>query len=267
MRVYDYLLEVVEQRGAGYIVLIDPDRWCEREILGLVETACEDGADALFIGSSIILNSQFDQIVRKVKQRATVPVILFPGNAMQLSRHADAILFLSLVSGRDPNYLIGEHVKAAPMIRHFGVEPISTGYMLIESGKMTSAEFMSNTRPIPRDKIDIAKATALAAEYLGMRLIYLEAGSGALYPVLPAMIEAVAEYVSTPIIVGGGIRKPEEARERVLAGASFIVTGNVLENSDNHHLIQEFADAVHFRNHAKASRDAKSTSKPRDRQR
>jgi len=245
--VYEYLMDVVKRRGAGYIVLLDPDRLDKKQMTTLVDAACNGGVDAFFIGSSIILNSEFNTFVRLVKQHSTIPVILFPGSAMQVSRHADAILFLSLISGRDPNYLIGEHIKAAPVIRRLGVEPISTGYMLIESGRITSAEFMSNTRPIPRDKTDIAKATALAAEFLGMRMIYLEAGSGALYPVLPEMVQAVSEYVRTPVIVGGGIRKPEEARVRTEAGASFIVTGNVLEKLDDPALIEEFAKAVHFK--------------------
>ncbi len=247
MAVYEYLLNVVQRRGAGYIVLIDPDRQDRKQVQQLVEAACSGGADAIFVGSSIVINSGFDGLVQMIKKAASVPVILFPGSTMQLSAHADAILFLSLVSGRDPNYLIGEQVKAAPMIRHLGVEPISTGYMLIESGKMTSAEFMSNTRPIPRDKFDIAKATALAAEFLGMKMIYLEAGSGAVHPVMTEMVQEVTAYVSTPLIVGGGIRTPEEARARVEAGASFIVTGNVLEKSENRRLISEFAQAVHFR--------------------
>ncbi|RMD93755.1 MAG: geranylgeranylglyceryl/heptaprenylglyceryl phosphate synthase [Calditrichaeota bacterium] len=247
MSVYEYLMGVVKRRGAGYIVLIDPDKLSKKQIIHLVENACSGGADAIFVGSSLILNSEFDGLVKVVKKASTLPVILFPGNTMQISRHADAILFLSLVSGRDPNYLIGEQVKAAPIIRHLGVEPISTGYMLIESGRMTSAEFMSNTRPIPRDKIDIAKATALAAEFLGMRLIYLEAGSGALHPVLPEMIREVTCYVKTPVIVGGGIRAAEEARARVEAGARFVVTGNILEKDSNRHLIPEIADAVHFK--------------------
>lgn len=247
MSVYSYLMDIVRRRGAGYIVLIDPDKHSRKQIGELVEAACEGDADAIFVGSSIVLNSGFDNLVRLIKRIASVPVILFPGSTMQISRHADAILFLSLVSGRDPNYLIGEQVKAAPVIRHLGVEPISTGYMLIESGKMTSAEFMSNTRPIPRDKFDIAKATALAAEFLGMKLIYLEAGSGAAYPVKTEMIAEVNRYVRTPIIVGGGIRRPEEAHERVRAGASFVVTGNILEKKANRSLIREFARAVHVR--------------------
>ena len=247
MSVYDYLMDVLQRRGAGYIVLIDPDKLAKKQMIRLVENACAGGADAIFVGSSIILNSEFDDLVKLVKKAANVPVILFPGSTMQISRHADAILFLSLVSGRDPNYLIGEQVKAAPVIRHLGVEPIATGYMLIESGRITSAEFMSNTRPIPRDKMDIAKATALAAEFLGMRLVYLEAGSGAINPVLPEMVQAVTSYIKTPVIVGGGIRSPEDARARVEAGASFIVTGNVLENHSNHHLITEMAEAVHLK--------------------
>lgn len=243
--VYEYLLDVIARRGCGYIVLIDPDKADARGVGKIVEAACDGGADALFVGSSLIINSDYDVLLQQIKAISTVPVIIFPGNTMQISPHADAILFLSLISGRDPQYLIGEHVRAAPLIRHLGLEPISTGYMLIESGKMTSAEFMSNTRPIPREKADIAKATALAAKYLGMKMIYLEAGSGASQPVLPEMVRAVAAYTELPVIVGGGICSPEEARLRVEAGAAFVVTGNILEDGANTHLIREFAQAVH----------------------
>ena len=245
MSIYHYFQDVVNERGAGYFVLIDPDRLDRKAILALSERASSAGADALLVGSSLLLSSDLDDLLVAIRAVATIPIVIFPGNIMQISRHADAILFLSLISGRNPNFLIGEQVRAAPIIRQYGIEPISTGYMLIDSGKLTSAEFMSNTRPIPRDKCDIAKATALAAEYLGMRLLYLEAGSGAKHPVSTEMIRQVAQYASLPIIVGGGIRTPEQARARVEAGASFIVTGNVLENNSNGNLIAEFASAVH----------------------
>ncbi|MCA9743867.1 MAG: geranylgeranylglyceryl/heptaprenylglyceryl phosphate synthase [Deferribacteres bacterium] len=247
MSIYQYFRDVVDEKGAGYFVLIDPDRLAREAILDLAEKASAGGADALFVGSSLLLSSDLDDLLLAIRAVATIPIVIFPGNIMQISRHADAILFLSLISGRNPNFLIGEQVRAAPIIRQYGIEPISTGYMLIDSGRLTSAEFMSNTRPIPRDKHDIAKATALAAEYLGMRLLYLEAGSGAQNPVSPEMIREVAKYASLPIIAGGGIRTPQQARERVQAGASFIVTGNVLENNHDGNLIREFASAVHSR--------------------
>jgi putative glycerol-1-phosphate prenyltransferase len=179
----------------------------------------------------------------RVKARVDIPVISFPGGASQVVPTADAILFLSLISGRNPELLIGEHVKAAPLIREYGVEAIPTGYMLIQSGTLTSVEFMSNTQPIPRNKVDIAIAHALAAEYLGMKLIYLETGSGAGASVPDEMVQAVVNYVSTPVIVGGGIRDPEEARAKVAAGASFVVTGSVVE--DDHQRLREFSQAVH----------------------
>ncbi|MDE0041030.1 MAG: phosphoglycerol geranylgeranyltransferase, partial [Candidatus Poribacteria bacterium] len=164
---------------------------------------------------------------------------------MHLSRHADAILYLSLISGRNANFLIGEQVKAAPRIRQYGIEPIPTGYMLIDSGRQTSVGFMSGTTPLPRDKYDLAWSHALAAEYLGMRLVYLEAGSGAEHPVPDQMIAAVKEHVSIPILVGGGITSPEIAVQKVEAGADFIVTGTAIENCRSLMLMKQFADAVH----------------------
>ncbi|MFQ5633552.1 MAG: geranylgeranylglyceryl/heptaprenylglyceryl phosphate synthase [bacterium] len=245
MSIYQYFQEIAREKGAGYFILIDPDKLEKHAILDLAAKASSGGADAILVGGSLLLSSGLDDLIQAIKETASIPVVIFPGNIMQISRHADAILFLSLISGRNPNYLIGEQVRAAPIIRQYGIEPISTGYMLIESGRLTSAEFMSNTRPIPRDKHDIAKATALAAEYLGMRLLYLEAGSGAAQPVSTDLIHSVARYSSLPIIAGGGIRTPEQARERIAAGASFIVTGNVLETSPNGKLIAEFASAIH----------------------
>lgn len=248
MTVYTRLLNIREERGAGYFVLLDPDKWATAELLDLAERVAEGGADAVLMGSSLLLSNSFDALVAAVRNRVDIPVIIFPGSVTQISRNADALLFLSLVSGRNPNYIIGEQIKAAPVIKAFDLEAIATGYMLVESGCVTSAEFMSNTRPIPRDKPDIAKVTALAAQYLGMKLVYLEAGSGARYSVPEEMIAAVAEYITIPVIVGGGIRRPEEARAKVEAGAAFVVTGNVLEKKGNAHLIREFAEAIHFRN-------------------
>jgi len=173
------------------------------------------------------------------------PVILFPGSVFQVSRHADAILYLSVISGRNPAYLIDNQVLAAPIVWQMQVEAISCGYMLIESGQMTSAEFMSNSRPIPRNKPDLALAHALAAQYLGFKVVYLEAGSGAQLSVPEEMIMAVSKTISIPVIVGGGIRTPEMAQKKVAAGASLVVIGNHFEDPQNFSRIKEFADAIH----------------------
>lgn len=245
MNVSAYLEKIRKEKDAGYFLLLDPDRLSQPEVVDLAVKAAENGVDALLVGSSILINSGFDALIKAVKAVVKIPVIIFPGSALQISQYADAILFLSLISGRNPDYLIGQQVRSAPIIKHINLEAISTGYMLIKSGNYTSAEYMSNTSPIPANKPDIARATALAAQILGMKMVYLEAGSGAAQPVQLEMVRKVASYVDIPVIVGGGIRTPDEAQERVLAGASFIVTGNYFENVNNQHLIGDFADAIH----------------------
>ena len=163
----------------------------------------------------------------------------------QLNQYYDAILFMSLLSGRNPQYLIGEQVVAAPIINDLGIEVIPTGYLLFDGGANSTVEFMSDTKPLPMNRPDIAVAHALAAEYLGKKLIYLEAGSGATHAIPLEIIQQVATETNVPLIVGGGIRTPEAARERVAAGASFIVTGTILEENGNNGLMKEFADAIH----------------------
>ncbi len=245
MQIYTRLLEIRKQRGAGYIVLIDPDKLSLKENVKLAAQSDKEDADVIFIGGSLLSTPIFDEFVKQIKKVVKIPVIIFPGGVQQISRHADAILFMSVISGRNPDLLIGQHVMGAPIIKMLNLEAIPTGYMLIESGKVTSAEFMSNTKPIPRDKPDIAIAHALAAEYLGMKLIYLEAGSGALHPVPDEIIQAVARMSSLPIIVGGGIKTPDVAKQKVAAGATFIVTGNILEKKNEKGTIQIFAQAIH----------------------
>ncbi|MBN1154856.1 geranylgeranylglyceryl/heptaprenylglyceryl phosphate synthase [candidate division KSB1 bacterium] len=247
MNTLDTLLEIREKKGAGYIVLIDPDKQSVEQSIAIAQQAEKEGADVIFIGGSLLLFSVFDDFVTQIKSHVSIPVVIFPGGTNQISQHADAILFMSIISSRNPDVLMGKQILAAPVIKMLGLEAISTAYMLIESGKMTSAEFMSDTRPIPRDKYDIAVAHALAAEYMGMKLIYLEAGSGAIHTVPNEMIHQVTNYVSIPVIVGGGITSPELAREKVAAGASFIVTGNVLENKLEQGRIRQFAMAVHHK--------------------
>ena len=242
--VLKYLHEVLRKQNAGYFVLMDPE---ECEVEKCAKLACEverAGADAILLGGSLITND-LHPIAETLKAETSLPIILFPGDSMHLTPHADAILYMSLISGRNPNYLIGEQVKAAPWIQRYALEPIPTGYMLIEGGNRTAVEFMSGTAPIPRDKPDIAGPHALAAEYLGMQLVYLEAGSGAELPVPNIMISTVKQQIGIPLIVGGGIRSPEVAVEKVNAGADFIVTGNILEKYDSFELIKQFADAVH----------------------
>lgn len=241
--VLEYLLSVRARRGAGYLTLLDPDRLSVEELEHRVDLSVEAGADAILVGTSLMFTAHYAECFARIKARANIPVISFPGGASQVVPTADAILFLSMISGRNPELLIGEHVRAAPLIKEFGVEAIPTGYMLVESGHMTSVEFMSSTRPLPRRKNDIAMAHALAAEYLGMKIIYLETGSGADSSVPDEMVRMVAEYISLPLIVGGGIRNPETARAKVEAGASFVVTGSLVEN--DHARLSEVSAAVH----------------------
>jgi len=245
--VYQQLLKVKEQKGAGFLVLIDPDRLKPEEIQKLAIKSQEAEVDGFLIGSSLLLTNRFDQAVKELKSSTSLPVIIFPGSAYQVSRHADAILFLSLISGRNPQLLIGEQVKAAPLVKDYGIEPIPTGYLIIESGRRTAVLYMSNTQPIPKDKPDIACAHALAAQYLGMKMIFLEAGSGAENPVPDEIIKAVKEFVSIPIITGGGVKTPEQARSKVKSGASFVVVGNALEKNSEGSILCEFAEAIHWK--------------------
>lgn len=246
-KVFDHLIEVKNSKGAGYLILIDPDKQDIDSIVSLVTQAEECGVDALLVGSSLLISDNLDTVIKRIKENSNLPVIISPGASTHLSRYADAILFLSLISGRNPNYLIDEQVKAAPLVKRYGLEAIPTGYMLIEGGSCTSVQFISATIPIPRTKIDIAIVHAMAAELLGMKCVYLECGSGSLLTVPDEMISAVRSQIEIPIIVGGGIRDPEIARAKVLAGADFIVTGNVLEESNDDKLMREFADAVHVK--------------------
>jgi phosphoglycerol geranylgeranyltransferase len=238
------ILDKAKSRKPSYWVLLDPDDFSPAKGSAVARKAQACGVDALLVGGSLLHTDQFPRFVASVKNAVTIPVILFPGDATQLSGHADALLFLSLISGRNPVNLIGEHVKAAPLIKQLGVEPISTAYMLVESGAVTSVEFMSNTRPLPRGKPKIAAAHALAAQYMGMKVIYLEAGSGAQHPVPNEMISMVRSVVDIPVIVGGGIRDAKTAVEKIRAGADIIVTGNLLQAKDGIDAMRSIAAAI-----------------------
>ena len=216
------------------LVLLDPDKTnlelIEKSIKQLERKRTIFG---FLVGSSIMMRPTLDNFVERLKNISSLPVILFPGSVSQLTPKADAILFLILISGRNPEYLIGEQVKAAPFVKFYGMEAIPTAYMLIESGNYTSVEFMSYTRPIPRDKTDIAVAHAMAAEIMGMKAIYLEAGSGASLPVPPAMIKEIKSKVQLPLIVGGGIKNKENVEEAFNAGADVVVIGTAFEKNSN----------------------------------
>jgi phosphoglycerol geranylgeranyltransferase len=248
MNVYPYLLDTIEQKGAAFLALIDPDKQSPEAARDMAQKVVAAGADGLLVGGSFLFTDHFHPTLEAVKIFKGCPVILFPGvsgASAQLSPQADAILLLSLVSGRNAEYLIGEHVRSALWIDQWGLETIPTAYVLVESGLVTSAEFLSGTKPIPRDKPEIAMVHALAAQQLGMKLVYLEAGSGALHPVPDAMIALVRSRVDIPIIVGGGIREPEIARQKVEAGARIIVIGTAIEQQPDQNLMRAFAGAIH----------------------
>jgi phosphoglycerol geranylgeranyltransferase len=245
MTILERLLQIKHDRGAGYLVLVDPDKIDAAKFPDFIRTASTAGVDAFLVGGSLMLSNEFEQTLRTMKENTKAPVIIFPGSVSQVSPIADALLFLLLISGRNPDHLIGNQVLAAPIIKRMNLETISTGYMLIEGGNVTSAEFMSNTKPIPRAKSDIAVGHALAAELIGLKMLYLEAGSGAMQSVPDEMIQKVTQHCSLPVITGGGIRTPEEARKKVEAGASFIVTGTIIEQNSASTLIKEFSQAIH----------------------
>jgi phosphoglycerol geranylgeranyltransferase len=243
MSVYSTITNKVQQGQKQFAVLVDPDKHSLAEVEHLAVLASQAKVDYFFVGGSLLINNQLDQCINMLKSKAEIPVVLFPGNTLQMSWKADAILFLSLISGRNPEMLIGRHVIAAPYLKLSPLEVISTGYMLIESGKPTAVSYMSNSSPIPADKDDIAMCTAMAGEMLGLKLIYLDAGSGALNPVPLGMVENVKKSISVPLIIGGGIRNPEHAAAFCNAGADLIVIGNVLEKNGD--AILAFSEAIH----------------------
>ena len=211
-------------------LLIDPDNHDTESLENIVNIANLASIDFILIGGSIITKS-FNDKIKIIKDKTTLPVFLFPGNLLQLCNHADGILLLSLISGRNPELLIGNHVVAAPFLKNSGMEIIPTSYILVNTGTCTSVEYMSNTQPIPFNKPEIAAATAMAGEMLGHKLTYLEGGSGAEQTINRQLISEVKKNTSIPLIVGGGIRTSSQSRQIFQAGADIIVIGTVAEES------------------------------------
>jgi len=230
MTIYEKITANRQNGKKMLAVLIDPDKYVGDKLLHFLEKIEQTPPDFIFVGGSLTFEP-IEKTIETIKTHTKIPVILFPGNINQFSGNADALLLLSLISGRNPEYLIGQHVTAAPAIYHSKIETIPVGYMLIESGAKTSVEYISNTAPIPAEKTDIALATALAGEMLGNKMIYLEAGSGAKNHLPLSMIKALKTHLSVPIIAGGGIRTAETAKNIFEAGADIIVVGNALEEN------------------------------------
>ncbi len=242
-RLYDIFIDRKRAGKKGFAVLIDPDKVDAAQLDELVKLGEKAGVDYFFLGGSLVISSHLDECVRHIKAITQIPVILFPGSPSQLSKYADALLYLSLISGRNPELLIGQHVISAPAVKQSGLEIMPTGYMVIDGGAPTTVSYISNATPIPADKNEIAMCTAMAGEMLGMKLIYMDAGSGAKKPITESMIERVASVIEAPLIVGGGIVDPEKAYLNCKAGADVIVVGNAIEKDI--HLIQEISAAVH----------------------
>jgi phosphoglycerol geranylgeranyltransferase len=241
-KVYQQIIEFKRQSKKAFAVLVDPDDIEEIEAIALAKTAAQAGIDFFFVGGSLIAGANLGVIIRAIKNNCAIPVIIFPGNGLHIDSAADGILFLSLISGRNADNLIGQHVIAAPVLKRAGLEILPTGYILIDSGTQTTVSYISNTTPIPNNKPVIAACTAMAGEMLGLKLIYLDAGSGALNCVAAPMIRAVSEAVEAPIIVGGGINSVQKALEAWQAGADIVVIGNGIEQ--NVHLLHDVALAL-----------------------
>jgi putative glycerol-1-phosphate prenyltransferase len=242
MLVYNSIVEKMNSGRKQLAVLIDPDKTEDASLQALLKHSIDAGVDYFFVGGSLLINNRMDECIKILKQANDIPVVLFPGNTLQMSWKADAILFLSLISGRNAEMLIGRHVISAPYLKLSPLQVIPTGYMLIESGRPTAVSYMSNSDPIPADKDDIAMCTAMAGEMLGLKLIFMDAGSGAINPVSNQMISHVKQSIGVPLIVGGGIRTPEKAAETASAGADVIVIGNAAEKDPA--LITEIAAAI-----------------------
>lgn len=243
MNIYNNIEANKKSNKKSFALLIDPDKQDKQQLLYIIEKANNANTDYFFVGGSLLTSDSLDLCLSTLKERSTIPIILFPGNAMQVNNKADGILFLSLISGRNADMLIGKQVITAPLLKQSSLEVLPTGYILIDSGQPTTVSYMSNTTPIPANKSTVAACTAMAGEMLGLRLMFLDGGSGAKNPISKEMIKSVRESVNVPLIIGGGISSGEKAIENCKAGADIIVVGNAIEKDGN--LIEEIATAIH----------------------
>ena len=241
--IYKNLLQAKIEGRKLVAILVDPDKVTEDSLLQLTSECIRSKVDYIFVGGSLITNGDLRTTIRTIKNNCSIPIIIFPGSHHQIEDDADGILLLSLISGRNPDLLIGQHVIASPRLKQSKLEILPTGYILIDSGNTTTVQYVSNTVPIPAEKTDIAGCTALAGEQLGLKVIFAEAGSGALNPVSVEMIQAINSMISIPLIVGGGIRTPEKAIANCKAGADLIVIGNSVEKDPS--LIFSISEAIH----------------------
>ena len=242
MDIYSHILEKANKGQKQIAILIDPDKHEQAEFASLAKRMAAYPIDYFLIGGSLLSKDLLDECLQAFKNETNIPLVIFPGGIMQVNSKADALLFLSLVSGRNPELLIGKQVESVPYILDAKLESISTAYLLIDGGNITTAQYISNTIPIPADKGEIAALTAKAGEMIGMKLTYLDAGSGAKNSIPPKMIQTVKKMINTPLIIGGGIKSGKEAKEKLDAGADLIVVGNVLEKDES--LLQEIIAAV-----------------------
>ena len=224
-----HIFDKISSLSKGIAVLVDPDKFKTKESLAdfLIKIKLAE-PDFIFVGGSSVAKSDFDQCVEMAKKMLSIPLVLFPGAAHHISNNADALLFLSLISGRNPDFLIGQHVEAIDELEQMNIETIPTSYLLIDGGKMSSVQYVSGTQPIPQDEFSIARKTALAGKHLGQKLIYADAGSGAIRPISCEMIKALST-VKSPLIVGGGLNSIKRVKAAHNSGANLVVIGNKLE--------------------------------------
>ncbi len=242
---------MIEKKAKGhksFAVLIDPDENKLTNLESTIRISKKHSIDYFFIGGSLIIQDKLEQCIQELKAKTNIPIIIFPGNGFQLNQQADALLYLSLVSGRNAEYLIGKQIEIAPKLIHTSLEIISTAYMLIDGKNSNTASYISQTQPIPYDKVEIAIATAYASQLLGFKLIYMDAGSGALQVISKDMISRVAAHIHLPMIIGGGIDSADKANDTYMAGADMIVVGNAIEQKPS--LIAEIADVTNSYNYA-----------------
>lgn len=231
--IYNKIIQSKVERKKLLAILLDPDKIVLKNLPSLISKINQSTATHIFIGGSQVKTTILDELIVKIKQNCNLPIVLFPGNPSQISAEADAILFLSLISGRNPDYLIEHQVKAAPILKQTKLEIISTGYILIDSGTKTAVERVSKTKPLERSNLDLVLATAQAGEMLGNKLIYLEAGSGAKRAVPLEIIKLVAQNIEIPLLVGGGIVDLQGIQKAYDAGADLVVIGTAFENDMN----------------------------------